>query len=103
MLFVGYLNERLRAFKSSNEEKVQHNGEVSCYKNRQIPMLFEDRQSLEEQLHTRFSPKEKELLAQCRQGCPHREQAIREELITIMFLPMQPPEIRTSQVIATCR
>lgn len=77
------LNERLRAFERSHEEEVQDLNEVICEKDRQIQMLFQDRQGLEEQLHTRFSLEKEELLAQCRQECAQREQAIREELIAL--------------------
>ncbi|XP_075729929.1 autophagy-related 17 isoform X2 [Rhipicephalus microplus] len=77
------LNERLRAFERSHEEEVQDLNEVICEKDRQIHMLFQDRQGLEEQLHTRFSLEKEELLAQCRQECAQREQAIREELIAL--------------------
>ncbi|KAH8031060.1 hypothetical protein HPB51_012748 [Rhipicephalus microplus] len=77
------LNERLRAFERSHEEEVQDLNEVICEKDRQIQMLFQDRQVLEEQLHTRFSLEKEELLAQCRQECAQREQAIREELIAL--------------------
>ncbi|KAL1470820.1 hypothetical protein MTO96_040277 [Rhipicephalus appendiculatus] len=77
------LNERLRAFERSHEEEVQDLNEMICEKDRQIQMLFQDRQGLEEQLLTRFSLEKEELLAQCSQECAQREQAIREELVAL--------------------
>lgn len=77
------LNERLRAFERSHEEEVQDLNDVICEKDRQIQMLFQGRQALEEQLHTRFTLEKEELLAQCRQEFAQREQAIREELIAV--------------------
>uniref|UniRef100_A0A224Z7I7 RB1-inducible coiled-coil protein 1 n=1 Tax=Rhipicephalus zambeziensis TaxID=60191 RepID=A0A224Z7I7_9ACAR len=77
------LNERLRAFERSHEEEVQDLNDMICEKDRQIQMLFQDRQVLEEQLHARFSLEKEELLAQCSQECAQREQAIREELVAL--------------------
>uniref|UniRef100_A0A131XD68 Putative dna-binding transcription factor interacts with stathmin n=1 Tax=Hyalomma excavatum TaxID=257692 RepID=A0A131XD68_9ACAR len=77
------LQERLRAFQRSHEEEVQDLNECICEKDRQIQMLFQDRQALEEQLHSRFGLEKEELLAQFRQECVQREQAIREEMIVL--------------------
>lgn len=77
------LQERLRTFQKNHEEEVQDLNECICEKDRQIQMLFQDRQALEEQLHSRFGLEKEELLAQFRQECAQREQAIREELIAL--------------------
>ncbi|XP_075524747.1 uncharacterized protein LOC142557066 isoform X1 [Dermacentor variabilis] len=77
------LQERLRAFERSHEEEVQDLNECICEKDRQIQMLFQERQGLEEQLHSHFAMEKEELLAQCRQECAQREQAIREELVAL--------------------
>ncbi|KAH6921453.1 hypothetical protein HPB50_000601 [Hyalomma asiaticum] len=77
------LQERLRTFQKSHEEEVQDLNECICEKDRQIQMLFQDRQALEEQLHSRFGLEKEELVAQFRQECAQREQAIREELIAM--------------------
>lgn len=77
------LQERLRAFQKSHEEEVQDLNEGICERDQQIQMLFLERQGLEERLHSRFVAEREELLAQCRQECAQREQAIREELVAL--------------------
>lgn len=77
------LQERLRAFQKSHEEEMQDLNEGLCERDRQIQMLFLERQGLEERLHSRFVAEREELLAQCRLECAQREQAVREELVAL--------------------
>ncbi|KAK8759858.1 hypothetical protein V5799_028873 [Amblyomma americanum] len=77
------LLERLRSLQRSHEEEVQDLNECICEKDRQIQMLFQERQGIEEQLHSRFALEKEELLAHFRQECTQREQALREELVAL--------------------
>lgn len=77
------LLERLRSFQRSHEEEIQDLNQCICEKDRQIQILFQERQGIEEQLHNRFALEKEELLAHCRQECTQREQALREELVAL--------------------